>query len=376
MCLDHPYVQDILSRVFRWHVTYGISPQADYFARNIRYSGLKTSFAVWKRQELFGEFVVNMLGIHNVLNCLAVVAVAAACLGIAFGAWQLPSRASHANRSAGEPALPVAQVSAEAHSSRLTLADGSEAILGPDGNVQVEEQAPTQVRLRQRAGSARYVVRPDPAREFVVLAEGVAVHVRGTIFSVTIGSESIEVSVERGRVEVAGGMRTRDLVAGEAFSVPLHPKGDDGADGTGAPSQAGLLPAAAPAPAVTTATPSPAALLARADDARAAGNPSEAARVLEIFASTYPHEGRLPAALFTLGRVERASGHPEAAASAFERCAVASPGGPLSDDALAEAAQAWNAAGAVDRARADANAYLRAHPGGIHAAGMRAIGSR
>jgi UDP-N-acetylmuramate--alanine ligase len=76
MCLDHPHVQDILPRVSRRHVTYGISPQADYSARDIRYSGLSTSFQVHRRADDLGEFVVSMPGVHNVLNCLATIAVA------------------------------------------------------------------------------------------------------------------------------------------------------------------------------------------------------------------------------------------------------------------------------------------------------------
>src|SRR6202035_3494800 len=37
MCLDHPSVQEVLPRIERRHVTYGISRQADYRARNTRY---------------------------------------------------------------------------------------------------------------------------------------------------------------------------------------------------------------------------------------------------------------------------------------------------------------------------------------------------
>jgi UDP-N-acetylmuramate--alanine ligase len=76
MCLDHPHVQDILPRVARRHVTYGISAQADYSAKGIRFNGLHTSFFAFKRGEPLGEFVVSMPGSHNVLNCLAVIAVA------------------------------------------------------------------------------------------------------------------------------------------------------------------------------------------------------------------------------------------------------------------------------------------------------------
>jgi transmembrane sensor len=308
---------------------------------------------------------------------LVASALALACAAIVFALWHstIGSIApSHAGAVAST--APAVDAIAAGYSSRMTLADGSEAQLGPEGNVQVEEQAPARVRLRQRAGAARYVVRPDPAREFVVVAEGVSVRVRGTIFSVVIGSDAVDVSVERGRVEVSDGARTRDLVVGEAFHIPLHPAADDASSAVAAPpAPPAASPSVASAASIASA-PSPAALLAHADEARASGNPAEAARALETFATFYPRESRLPAALFTLGRVERARGRPDSAASAFDRCASAMPAGPLADDALAEAAQSWNAAGAVDRARADANAYLSAHPGGLHAAAMRALVAR
>ncbi len=76
LCLDHPTVQEILPRVKRRHVTYGLSPQADYNARDIVFKGLETSFTVYKGRQELGEFTVCMPGVHNVLNTLAVVAVA------------------------------------------------------------------------------------------------------------------------------------------------------------------------------------------------------------------------------------------------------------------------------------------------------------
>jgi UDP-N-acetylmuramate--alanine ligase len=76
MCLDHPHVQDILPRVARRHVTYGVSTQADYSAKAIRYNGMRTTFDAFKRGEPIGEFTVSMPGTHNVLNCLATIAVA------------------------------------------------------------------------------------------------------------------------------------------------------------------------------------------------------------------------------------------------------------------------------------------------------------
>jgi UDP-N-acetylmuramate--alanine ligase len=76
LCVDHPHVQEILPRIERRHVTYGISRQADYRAKNPRYEGLATRFDAYRRRESIGEFVVRMPGAHNVLNALAVIAVA------------------------------------------------------------------------------------------------------------------------------------------------------------------------------------------------------------------------------------------------------------------------------------------------------------
>ena len=76
LCLDHPHVQAILPRMQRRHVTYGVSKQADYRAKNLEFSGLETHFEVVRRGESLGRFTVRMPGHHNVLNALSVVAVA------------------------------------------------------------------------------------------------------------------------------------------------------------------------------------------------------------------------------------------------------------------------------------------------------------
>jgi len=76
LCLDHPHVQDLLPRIHRRHVTYGLSPQATYHARSLNYRGLSSSFVAFNRDKSLGEFSVRMPGEHNVLNTLAVIAVA------------------------------------------------------------------------------------------------------------------------------------------------------------------------------------------------------------------------------------------------------------------------------------------------------------
>ncbi len=76
LCLDHPSVQEMLPRVGRRHVTYGLSPQANYSARAVGFHKLRTSFVGYKEGRAFGEFTVQMPGQHNVLNCLAAIAIA------------------------------------------------------------------------------------------------------------------------------------------------------------------------------------------------------------------------------------------------------------------------------------------------------------
>jgi len=74
-CLDHPHVQDILPRIEKRTLTYGLAAQADYRAKNPRMEGLSTHFDVVRRGEELGEFTVRMPGIHNVLNALSVLVV-------------------------------------------------------------------------------------------------------------------------------------------------------------------------------------------------------------------------------------------------------------------------------------------------------------
>jgi UDP-N-acetylmuramate--alanine ligase len=76
LCIDHPSVQEILPRVQRRLVTYGMSRQAGYRAQGLRFEGLATHFEAFRRNDPLGTFSIRMPGAHNVLNALAVIAVA------------------------------------------------------------------------------------------------------------------------------------------------------------------------------------------------------------------------------------------------------------------------------------------------------------
>lgn len=75
VCLDHPVVQDILPRLRRRVIGYGLSASAEYRADRIRQVGRNLQFRVWRRDEVLGELELAVPGRHNVLNALAATAV-------------------------------------------------------------------------------------------------------------------------------------------------------------------------------------------------------------------------------------------------------------------------------------------------------------
>ncbi len=75
LCRDDPELHDLLPRITRPVVTYGLSPEADIQASDIRQEGLRNYFTVRMGQEEF-EVMLNLPGRHNVLNALAAIAVA------------------------------------------------------------------------------------------------------------------------------------------------------------------------------------------------------------------------------------------------------------------------------------------------------------
>lgn len=89
MCIDHPEVQALIARVSdRKIVTYGISPQADVRAINLKFEkgGAHFDVEITDRKSGAGRLITDlrlpMPGQHNVLNSLAAVCVASE-MGIA-----------------------------------------------------------------------------------------------------------------------------------------------------------------------------------------------------------------------------------------------------------------------------------------------------
>ena len=75
LCLDNRHLQDMIPKIRKRFITYGINPQADFRASNIRFEGTRTFFNVYHGQALMGEIRLNLPGAHNVSNALASIAV-------------------------------------------------------------------------------------------------------------------------------------------------------------------------------------------------------------------------------------------------------------------------------------------------------------
>lgn len=76
LCLDHPNIQGLIPNITRRHITYGLTTQADFSARDIKIEAMRTSFDVWLRGNKLDRVSIKVPGEHNVYNSLAAIAVA------------------------------------------------------------------------------------------------------------------------------------------------------------------------------------------------------------------------------------------------------------------------------------------------------------
>jgi UDP-N-acetylmuramate--alanine ligase len=75
VCLDQPNIQSLVPHIHKRFVTYGLTRQADYMARDVQFDGPRSQFDVYRDQERLGRFSLNLPGVHNVYNALAAIAV-------------------------------------------------------------------------------------------------------------------------------------------------------------------------------------------------------------------------------------------------------------------------------------------------------------
>lgn len=82
VCAEDSRIREILPRLNRPYTTYGFSSDCDIYATNVTAVASKMNFNLCiKNTQTCYPITVNMPGLHNVLNSLAVIAVALECEG-------------------------------------------------------------------------------------------------------------------------------------------------------------------------------------------------------------------------------------------------------------------------------------------------------
>lgn len=77
LCRDCENLTNLLPRIRKRFVTYGLSKQANFWAQDITYQGIQTKFSAWEGNRELGEIVMRLPGLHSVYNALATLATAA-----------------------------------------------------------------------------------------------------------------------------------------------------------------------------------------------------------------------------------------------------------------------------------------------------------
>ncbi|MDD5307510.1 MAG: FecR domain-containing protein [Deltaproteobacteria bacterium] len=253
----------------------------------------------------------------------------------------------------------------------LPLADMGRAALGRGVRISPEPQADGSLRVVQSLGRVRYEVDHAQGRRMVVVADRVEITVVGTVFTVDAELTRVSIRVERGRVRVDDGPRALEIGAGEELAVALG--GATTAPAKNKPPVPSRVESVRPAEPDAPRAISMGDMLARVDEARRRGALARAATLLEEAVRSHQDDPQTAVALFTLGNVERARGNHIRAAEAYRRCWSFAPNGPMAEDARAEAAASWAAAGRADLSSDDARRYLSIYPGGVHASRMRRL---
>ncbi len=74
--VDSPGVKEIVPNLNKKVVTFGISPNCDYFAKNIENDGTNTTYDLYENSNFIGKIKLSVPGIHNVKNSLAAITIA------------------------------------------------------------------------------------------------------------------------------------------------------------------------------------------------------------------------------------------------------------------------------------------------------------
>ncbi len=74
-CSDEPGVKEIIPKLNKKCITYGLSDSACYYSGDVNYENSQSLFNVYYKKELMGSIALKAPGSHNVKNALASIAV-------------------------------------------------------------------------------------------------------------------------------------------------------------------------------------------------------------------------------------------------------------------------------------------------------------
>lgn len=83
VCGEDPFLQSAAARNSRRYLTYGLKSGMDYWLSGIDGHGFETWGDVYYRNQRLGRLILNVPGVHNLMNALAAIAVAQE-LGLSF----------------------------------------------------------------------------------------------------------------------------------------------------------------------------------------------------------------------------------------------------------------------------------------------------
>jgi len=76
LCHDCENIRDIIPRIKRRIVTYGLTEQCDYRAVDVSYEGMETQYKLYHHGTCLGEIHLSVPGLFNVYNSMAAIVVA------------------------------------------------------------------------------------------------------------------------------------------------------------------------------------------------------------------------------------------------------------------------------------------------------------
>jgi len=326
---------------------------------------------------------------------LAVLVTSVTLLAIGWGRW-------HAHTESRELASIGSTAASTVPATEMRFSDGSSATAMTAGAIlELQETSEFEVVVVAKAGSYRFDVVQNPARQFVVRVADVEVRVLGTQFVVAQANQRVEVRVERGRVEVTWPEGRSELGVGESGWFPPERQVAVHAGTASTADSSKVLPLGSAkandrsrfvelsregnyqaAFSIVAQAPnlfqnSAEELMMAADAARLSNHPAEAVPYLQRLMKEHATDSRAPLAAFTLGRIYMSQlGQPASAARAFAQVRQLAPAGALAEDALAREAEALAQAGQTLAAQRQAAAYLKQYPSGRSRERLRELGKQ